>query len=63
MGEHKGTITIILAVLVIFGIFIIFADEVFQPIMDKIGTQFNELVDGVFKSVENVKVESEKAGG
>lgn len=48
MGEHKGTITIIIAVLVIFGIFIAFSTDVIDPIMTKIGNGFTAMVDKVF---------------
>lgn len=48
MGEHKGTITIIIAVLVIFGIFIAFSTDVIDPMMTKIGNGFTAMVNNVF---------------
>ena len=48
MDSHKGAITLILVVLIIFGIFVAFATGVFNPIMDKIGNGFSSMVDNVF---------------
>ena len=48
MGEHKGTITIIIAVLIIFGAFVAFATGVFEPMLTKIGSGFTKMVDSVF---------------
>ncbi|MFD1705226.1 hypothetical protein ACFSCZ_00490 [Siminovitchia sediminis] len=48
MDSHKGAITLILVVLIIFGIFVAFATGVFDPIMTKISNGFNNMVDSVF---------------
>ncbi|MFL0365721.1 hypothetical protein ACH0BF_22185 [Pseudobacillus sp. 179-B 2D1 NHS] len=48
MGEHKGAITIIIAVLVVFGLFVAFSTDVLDPLLDKIGVAFTKMVDNVF---------------
>ena len=48
MDSHKGAITLILVVLIIFGIFVAFATGVFNPIMDTIGDGFSNMVNNVF---------------
>lgn len=52
MGEHKGTITIILVVLVIFGIFMLFS-KVFEDIMNTIQEKFTTLVNNVFSGIDS----------
>lgn len=50
MGEHKGTITIIIAVIVLFGLFVAFGQNVIGPLLDTIGGKFTSMVNGVFDS-------------
>lgn len=52
MGEHKGTITIILAVLVVFSIFILLANNYIKPITETIGSKFKGLSDDVFSTID-----------
>lgn len=52
MDSHKGAITLILVVLIIFGIFVAFATGVFNPIMDTIGEGFSNMVNNVFDGLE-----------
>lgn len=51
MDSHKGAITLILAVLILFGIFVAFTG-VFDGVMESIGSKFNSLVEGVFGNVD-----------
>lgn len=55
MGEHKGTITIILAVLIVFGIFVSFATGVIDPLMDSIGDGFSNMVSSVFDGIPSAR--------
>lgn len=48
MGEHKGTITIIIAVIVLFGLFVAFGQNIIGPLLNTIGDKFTEMVNGVF---------------
>jgi len=50
MDSHKGAITLILAVLVLFGIFIVFTG-VFDGVLETIGSKFSTLVNDVFDRV------------
>jgi len=50
LGEHKGTITIIIAVIVLFGLFVAFGQNIIGPLLDTIGDKFTTMVDGVFNS-------------
>lgn len=47
MGEHKGVITIIIAVLLLFGLFVAFGNNVISPLLDTIGTNFTTMVNSV----------------
>lgn len=51
MSEHKGAITLIIATLVLFSLFVIFGTEVIGPMLSNIGNKFNDMVDGVFTGV------------
>lgn len=51
MGEHKGVITLIIIVLILFGIFVAFATGVIDPMMDKVGNNFERMVDDVFDGI------------
>lgn len=48
MAEHKGTITLIIARLVVFSLFVIFNTEVVGPLLNNIGTKFTSMVNDVF---------------
>lgn len=48
MAEYKGTITLIVAALVLFGIFVAFGTGIIQPLLDNIGNQLNGMVDSAF---------------
>ena len=48
LDSHKGAITLILVVLIIFGIFVAFATGVFDPMLTQIGDGFSNMVDSVF---------------
>lgn len=55
MGEHKGTLTIIIAVLLIFGAFVALATGVLSPMLDAIGDGFSNMVDSVFSDIPSSK--------
>lgn len=48
MSEHKGALSLIIAVLAIFSIYILFATGVVSPLVAKVGTKFNAMVDSIF---------------
>lgn len=50
MGEHKGVITIIIAVLLLFGLFVAFGNNIISPLLDTIGTNFTNMVNSVLPS-------------
>lgn len=52
MAEHKGTITLIIAVLALFALFVTFGTEVISPLMDSIGAQFTSMVTSIFGSTK-----------
>lgn len=54
VGEHKGVITIIIAVIVLFGLFVAFGQNVIGPLLDAIGVKFTNMVNSVFDST-NIK--------
>lgn len=47
MGEHKGVITIIIAVLLLFGLFVAFGNNIISPLLDTIGENFTNMVNSV----------------
>lgn len=51
MGEHKGAITLLIVVLILFGIMVAFT-PIFNNIMDTIGINFTKQVDSVFTGVD-----------
>lgn len=52
MGEHKGVITIIIAVLVLFGLFVAFGTNVIGPLLQTIGDNFSTMVNNVFSGTQ-----------
>lgn len=54
MGEHKGTITLVIAVLVLFGIWIFFGNNYIKPLITDIGESFKSYVDKVFDQTDQL---------
>ena len=48
MSEHKGALSLIIAVLAIFSIYIIFATGVVAPLVESIGDKFTAMVNSIF---------------
>ena len=48
MSEHKGALSLIIAVLAIFSIYILFATGVVQPLVSDVGSKFQAMVDSIF---------------
>ncbi len=50
MGEHKGAITLLIAVLLLFGLWIAFGQNTIGPLLDDIGSNFKTMVNSVLPS-------------
>lgn len=50
MGEHKGSLTIIIAVLLLFGLWVAFGRDTIGPLLTTIGTNFTSLVNNILPS-------------
>lgn len=48
VSEHKGALSLIIAVLAIFSIYIVFTTGVVQPLVDDIGDKFKDMVSSIF---------------
>lgn len=51
MGEHKGVLTIVLAVLLIFSVWIMFNNKYLAPAVDKTGQNVESMVDKTFDNI------------
>ncbi|WP_162985795.1 MULTISPECIES: hypothetical protein [Virgibacillus] len=48
MSVYKATITLIIVALILFGSFVALSTGVLDPMIEKIGSGFNTMVDNVF---------------
>ncbi|MFZ7947180.1 hypothetical protein [Neobacillus sp. 19] len=53
MAEHKGAITLLIAVLLLFSLWIFFGENYISPILTSIGDGFTTMVDNVFSVTPN----------
>lgn len=52
MSEHKGALTLVVAVVVLFGLFVAFGQNIVGPLLDTIGDKFTTMVNSVFDVTE-----------
>ena len=50
MDSHKGALTLIIAVLLLFAAWVTFGDKYVKPTLNKTGEGFETMVDGVFET-------------
>ncbi|KIL74678.1 hypothetical protein [Bacillus badius] len=51
MSEHKGAITLLIATLLLFSLWVIFGTDVVDPLLKNIGAKFTSMVNSVFSSM------------
>ncbi|MEB6549254.1 hypothetical protein MXL46_09125 [Heyndrickxia sporothermodurans] len=51
MAEHKGAITLLIAVLMLFAVWVFFGENYISPILTDIGDGFKSMVTNVFTDI------------